>query len=67
MNHNDAIALLKRKQGRRTLSAFARDIGVTVAYLSDVYRGNRQVGPKLLELVRLKKTRRIQVTYEVSR
>lgn len=45
---DDVIGLMKRKQGNRTMRGFSRDLGLSVAYLSDFYHGRRLPGPKIL-------------------
>ena len=49
--------LIRKKQGERSLRTFATAIGLSAAYLSDVLRGNREPGPRLLSLLRLKRLR----------
>ena len=38
---------MKSKQGNRSLREFATSLGVSAAYLSDIYLGNRAPGPKV--------------------
>lgn len=45
----DVIAALKQKQGNRTNVDFANELGVTKAYLGDLYMGRRTPGPTILE------------------
>lgn len=40
---------LKRRQGEDSLRVFAVKVGVTAAYLSDIFAGNRAVGPKVFK------------------
>ena len=49
--------LIRKKQGKRSLRSFATAIGLSAAYLSDVLRGNREPGPKILGLLKLKRLR----------
>ena len=49
--------LIRKRQGTRSLRSFATAIGLSAAYLSDVLRGNREPGPRLLSLLRLKRLR----------
>jgi hypothetical protein len=51
----DPIALLKQRQGNRSLRALAREIPCSAPYLSDVYNGNRLAGPKLLRFLGIEK------------
>lgn len=45
----DVIATLKQRQGNRTNVDMARELGVTKAYLGDLYMGRRTPGPAILE------------------
>ena len=45
----DVIEKLKKEQGEGSLRSYARNIGCSAAYLSDVYSGKREPGPKLLD------------------
>lgn len=56
--------LLRRKQGDRSLRAFAASVGVSAAYLSDILRNNRQPGPKILKMLRVRKIKTITYRYE---
>lgn len=49
IENHELVDIIKKRQGKISLRTFAKSIGLTAAYLSDVYRGNRPVGPKLAE------------------
>lgn len=49
------IEILKKRQGDRSAKALAEELGVSPAYLSDVYAGNRDPGPSILEHLGLEK------------
>ena len=49
LSSDDVIGLMKRKQGTRTMRGFSRDLGLSVAYLSDFYHGRRMPGPAILK------------------
>ena len=49
------IEALRKMQGDRTAKDFAASIGVSQAYLSDVYHGRREPGPAILGLLGLQK------------
>lgn len=51
----DPITLLKERQFGLSLRQYARQIGISAPYLSDVYRGNRRPGPKILKYLGLEK------------
>jgi len=63
----EAVSLLRRRQGKRSLRQFAITLGVSAAYLSDVYKGHRAIGPKLQKAIKVRKVREIKVRYEVVR
>lgn len=47
MGIEDFIQLMKSKQGGQSLREFATSIGVSAAYLSDIYLRNRNPGTKV--------------------
>ena len=54
-SNDDVIAMLKKEQDG-SMRALAREIGVSVAYLSDVYKKRRTPGPTILTYLGLEKT-----------
>lgn len=42
------IELLRKKQGNRPAKQLAEELGITPQYLSDVFNGNREIGPAIL-------------------
>lgn len=56
MTRDDIILLLRKRQGTRTQTELAADIGVSKQYLSDVVLGHRDPGPAILEYLGLVKT-----------
>jgi len=56
MNNKDVIELLWQRKGRGTSKTLARALGISQAFLSDVFSGKRELGdkiPKALGLERL--------------
>jgi transcriptional regulator with XRE-family HTH domain len=49
------IKALRKAQGDRTAKDFAASIGVSQAYLSDVYHGRREPGPSILSAIGLQR------------
>ena len=47
------IERMKAAQGERSLRQFAIEIGVSAAYLSDVYLGKRGIGQKILKHLKI--------------
>lgn len=60
----EVIDLLKQKQGTRPDSQFAVELGISKAYLCDLYKGRRTPGEKILERIGLVK-RPIPAVYDV--
>jgi transcriptional regulator with XRE-family HTH domain len=48
MTTAQVIALMKKKQGNRTSKEFAKELGISAAYLCDIYRNNREPGESVL-------------------
>ncbi len=63
LTQDDVLALLRKKQGTDSLRAFATSLGISAAYLSDVYNKNRQPGGKLLKVLGVRKERKITTSY----
>jgi hypothetical protein len=59
----DVIAEMKRRQGKRTNADFARELGVTNAYLGDIYLGRRTPGPAILGPLGLVAEKRSEIVY----
>lgn len=55
MNVEQVRSLMKKQQGERSLRTFARDLGITPAYLSDLYLGRRDPGEKVLSKLNIQR------------
>jgi transcriptional regulator with XRE-family HTH domain len=64
MTEKDVIDLIREAQGDRSLRVFAEEVGVSAAYISDVFTGRRRPGEKILKHFKVGKTRRIIVKYD---
>jgi transcriptional regulator with XRE-family HTH domain len=64
MTREQAIAILRKQQGVWSLRQYAEHLGVSAAYLSDVYLGRRDLGPKLLKPLGLRKIKTSTIVYE---
>jgi transcriptional regulator with XRE-family HTH domain len=60
------VEMLRKKQGNRSLRALARELGISPAYLSDIYKGRRNPGPAILDGFGLHKKVTISTQYEQS-
>lgn len=59
----DPIAELKKRQGTRSQRALAREIGISPMFLTDILKGRRGPGPKVLAYLGLEEIKVIQRTY----
>ena len=59
----DVVDFLKKRQGNKTLRVLGLELGLSAAYLSDVFHGNREPGPTLLTLLGLERTKTTEITY----
>ena len=55
MTRADVVARLRKQQGDRTQQDFAKFLGISPPHLSEIYRGTRSPGPKLLKRLGLKR------------
>jgi len=58
----DLIKWMERKQGTRTNKEFAEVLGLSGAYLGDIYASKRDPGPKVLRVLGVKR----HIMYEVN-
>ena len=63
LNTDQVMQKIRDKQGTMGLREYALSLGITVAYLSDLYKGRREPGPKILKKFKLIKTRTTTVSY----
>lgn len=59
----DPIELLKERQRGQSLRSLAKQIPCSAAYLSDVFRGQRAPGPKILKFLGLESRKEPEVVY----
>lgn len=57
------IAIIKSSQKTQSLRAYARNLGVSVGYLSDVYVRRREPGPTICKALGYEKQRTTTTTY----
>ena len=63
LTRDQVVELLRRRQGKKSLRVFGAEVGLTAAYLSDVFRGNREPGPTILTLLGIERTKTTETTY----
>lgn len=66
-SRDEVVDMLKKLQGKRSIRIFARDVMISAPYLSDIFNGNREPGPKILNLLKLAKRRSVTVVYMNAR
>ena len=64
MTENQVVAILKKKQGDGSLRSLAIELGISAAYLSDIYLGRRRIGPKILRPLGLRQVTERTTRYE---
>lgn len=55
LSHSDLIELLKKRQGKRPVRAFARELGISHVYLMHIYAGRRDPGLAVLSKLGLER------------
>ena len=63
----DVINTIRAGQGDKSLRTYASELGITPAYLSDIYHGRRSPGKTVLDHFGIKKTRRTVVEFTFER
>jgi len=63
MEKDDLIQELRRRQDGQSLRQFSQTVGCSTAYLSDVYHGKRDLGPKILDYLGVEKKTEVKTTY----
>ena len=59
----EVIELMRTAQGDKSLRTFGEEMGVSAAYISDIYNGRRSPGAKVLKYFGIGKTRQTVVEY----
>ena len=54
-SRDDVVKLLKQRQGGKTTTDFAEEIGISMQLLSSVLLGSRQPGTAILKFLKLRK------------
>ena len=64
LDRNDVVRLIEKERNGQSLRAFGESVSLSAAYLSDVLRGNREPGPRLLKILKLRKIKTTTTIYE---
>lgn len=52
---SQVLALLRKRQGDRSVREFAGELGISHVYLSHIYSGKREPGPVVLDALGLRR------------
>jgi transcriptional regulator with XRE-family HTH domain len=63
----DPIADLRKRIDRASLRTVAKELGISAPYLSDIMRGQRKPGPKVLGALGMERQTETVVTYRRKR
>lgn len=63
ITHEELMEIMRMKQGKLSLRSFSIKVGLSTPYLSDVYRGRRDVGPSLLKALGYRQQKTVTVVY----
>lgn len=63
ITHTMVLERLRKRQGKRTLREFAKELGISYQYLADVYIGRRGLGETILRQFKLVKNPPGEPTY----
>jgi hypothetical protein len=63
ITHQEVIELIRKGQAEKTLREYGAEIGISSSFLSDIYAGTRNPGPKILKYFGIAKTRRVIYEY----
>ena len=63
ITHTMVLEMLKRRQGKKTLRDFAKELGISYQYLADLYCGRRGLGEMVLSQLKLVKNPPPEPTY----
>lgn len=67
MERDKVIRKMKDAQGEKSLRSYASSLSCSAAYISDIYNGRRDPGPKVLSSLGLEKQRKTTVVYKEKR
>ena len=63
IDNHELVDIIRKRQGKSSLRLFAPTLGVSAAYLSDVYNGNRPVGPRLCAAMGYKRVKTVRIMF----
>lgn len=63
LNNDQVVKKIRDGQGGKSLREYATSLGITAGYLSDIYCGKREPGPKILKRFNLTKLRTTTIAY----
>ena len=66
LTQDGLIRWLEKRQGTRNNKEFAESLGLSGAYLGDIYAKKREPGPKVLRAIKVKRHIMYEVLDEVT-
>jgi transcriptional regulator with XRE-family HTH domain len=63
LTQDEVLRRLREKQGERSMRKFAILLGISVSYLSEIYKKTRNPNPAVLKALGIGKERTITTTY----
>ena len=63
LSQSEVVLILKKEQGKRSLREFAKDLGISAAYLCQIYTNTSEPGPAVLSKIGVRR----RIVYEVAR
>lgn len=63
---DDVVGMLRIRQGERSNSALANEIGVHKSYIGDIYKGRKAPGPTILKYLGIVAEVKTAITYKVA-
>lgn len=64
MTREQVNSMIRKRQGDRSLRAYAKELDISAAYLSDVLLGRREPGRKILVPLKLRRIKTTTIKYE---
>ena len=64
LTREEVVQRLREDQGQRSLRQFAKDLGCSASFISDVYQGRRHPGNRLLAMFGIRQITVKEIRYE---
>jgi transcriptional regulator with XRE-family HTH domain len=67
IDKKQVVDLIRETQGSKTLRDFGDEVGVSASYISEIYKGTRNPGVKILDYFGITKSTRTIVEYRLAK